>query len=60
MHDSFAEEKSNVHLVVSLPQHPQNGKEQVEDVQIQSDGCPNVLIIGKALDQVLGVINNVP
>lgn len=46
-------------LVVSLSQHPQNGKEQIEDIQIKSDRGPYVLIIAESLNQVLSVVNNV-
>lgn len=46
-------------LIVGLSHHPQNGKEQVQNVQIKSNGSPNVLIIGEALDEVVGVINYV-
>lgn len=45
--------------VISLPKHPQNGKEQVEDIEIQSDRGPDILIISKPLDQVVCVIHNV-
>lgn len=47
-------------LIVALPQHPQYSQEQVENVKIKGDGGPDVLIVSKALDQVVGVINDVP
>lgn len=47
-------------LVVGLhaPEHVQDGKEQVQDVKVEPNGCPDVLIIAVAPDQVLGVIQN--
>lgn len=55
----FGTDQGIANSVVSLSKHPQNGKEQVEDIQIQSDRCPDVLIIRKPLDQVVCVINDV-
>lgn len=37
-------------LVISLSQHPQNGKEEIEDIQIESDCGPYVLIIIESLN----------
>lgn len=47
------------HLVVSLPQNAQDGQEQVQNIQVQSDRCPDVFIICKPLNQVVCVIYNV-
>lgn len=33
-----------------LSHSPQYRKEQVQDVQIECDGCPNVLIVGESFD----------
>lgn len=49
-----------VHLIVSLSQHPQNGEEQVQDIQIKGDCSPYVVVVCKALDQIVCVIYNVP
>lgn len=46
------------HSVV-LFQHPQNGKEQVENVEVKGDRRPDVLVVCEALDQVLSVVNDV-
>lgn len=46
-------------LVVSLPHHPQDVKEEVQNVEVESDGCPDVLIIGESFDQIVRVIDNV-
>lgn len=47
-------------LIVPLPQHAQNGKEQVKDVQVESDRSPYVLIVSESFYQVIGIINDVP
>ena len=48
-----------VQLVIPWSQHSQNGNEQVQDVQIESDGGQYVIIICEALDQVVSVIDYV-
>lgn len=42
--------KYQTQLIVALSQHPQNGQEQVQNVQIKINGGPNVLVISEALD----------
>lgn len=44
-------------LRVALPQHPQDCKEQIQNIEVKSDGGPDVLIICKALDEVLGIVD---
>lgn len=44
---------------VVLFQHPQNCKEQVENIQVKGDRSPDVLIVCEALDQILSIINDV-
>ena len=53
-------EKTLSTLIVSLSQHPQNGQEQVQDIQIKSYCSPYVFIICEALDQIVCIIYNVP
>jgi hypothetical protein len=47
-------------LVVGLhaPEHVQDGEEQVQDVEVQPNRRPDVLVVGVALDQVLGVVQD--
>lgn len=52
--------KCTIELVVSISKNPQNGKEQVENIEIQSDRCPYVLVVWEPLDQVISIVNYVP
>lgn len=45
--------------IVSMPHHPQDGEEEVENVQVKSDGSPYVLIVGEPLDQIVCVVDDV-
>lgn len=42
----------------SAVENVQQGREEVDNVQIQSDGRHNVLIVRVALDQIVGVIDD--
>lgn len=44
---------------VVLFQHPQNGKKQVENVQVKGNRSPDILVVCEALDQVVSIIHNV-
>ncbi|KAG0451041.1 hypothetical protein HPP92_026608 [Vanilla planifolia] len=41
------------------PKEHEQGKEQVDDVEIQSNGGPRVFVVGVPLDQVVGVVDDV-
>ncbi|CAK7350117.1 unnamed protein product [Dovyalis caffra] len=49
----------SVQLIVSPTQAHANGKKEVRNVQIESNGGQNILIIREALNRVVGVINNI-
>jgi hypothetical protein len=36
------------------------GQEEVDDVQVEGDGCPDILVVRVALDDVIRVIDDVP
>jgi hypothetical protein len=38
----------------------EQGQEQVDDVEVERDGGPHVLVVGVALDEVVGVVDDVP
>lgn len=50
-------QEANVHLPFSLFQQAQDGNEQIQNVQVKNSWGQNVVIIGEALDQVIGVVN---
>lgn len=48
-----------MHLV-GRSEEGHQGQEQVDDVQVEGDGGPDVLIICEALDDVVRVVDDVP
>lgn len=59
-HATTTRESNSPLLIVSFPHHAQNGKEEVQNVEVKSHGSPDVLIIRESLDQIVSVIDNVP
>ena len=46
--------------LVGCPEEGHQGQEEVDDVQVQGDGGPDVLVVGVALDDVVRVVDDVP
>lgn len=41
------------------PQNVQDGKEQVQNVQIENNGRPDVLVVSEAFNQIVCVIDKI-
>ena len=46
-------------LAVTRTKQGQQGQEQIDDVKVERDGGPDILVIGVTLDDVVCVIDNV-
>lgn len=50
---------SILHSALSGSENCHQRKEEVDDIQIERDRSPNVLVIGVPFDQIIRVVNNV-
>lgn len=46
--------------LVSRPEEGHQGQEEVDDVQVEGDGGPDVLVVREAPDDVVRVVDDVP
>ncbi|KAG9153976.1 hypothetical protein Leryth_000493 [Lithospermum erythrorhizon] len=63
-YDNFVELSSDAThnlscLTIGCSENRRECQEEVDDVQVQSHGSPDVLVIAVALDEVVGIIYNV-
>jgi len=46
--------------LVGCPEEGHQGQEEVDDVQVEGDGGPDVLVVREAPDDVVRVVDDVP
>jgi len=51
---------SFTHSALCGSENCQDGQEEVDNVEIQRDRCPNILIIGISLDEIVSIIDHIP
>lgn len=49
-----------VFLSIGAFERRDEGHEEVDDVEVERDGCGDVLVVGVALDEVVGVVDDEP